>query len=105
MKVKMDPEHRLPGETDREVAGAEALVAVFHLHRMMRRYPDLIPFVKDYLFDEAPITMTAQPLSGGMVRSRKHRTMTAADRKRLSVAMKRRWAARKMAGKTSLGGK
>ena len=63
------------------------------------------------LFNGALTTMTELPqplsergISGGLIRSRKH-SMSAAQRKRLSVMAKRRWATARKAGKTSLKGR
>jgi hypothetical protein len=58
------------------------------------------------LFNGGSTSMTAAaPLAGGMIRSRKHRSMSPAQRKRLSIATKQRWAKARKAGKTSLGGR
>jgi hypothetical protein len=54
---------------------------------------------------ESSQPLSAGAISGGMVRSRKHRSMSPAQRKRLSIATKQRWAKARKAGKTSLGGR
>jgi hypothetical protein len=77
------------------------------LHQTLQAKMDAITQVMEMLGDtspSAPSRLRVAAPTRVRVLSRKH-TMSPLQRKRLSAAMKQRWAARKRAGKTSLGGK